>query len=142
MLVLSEQHGTCGTKHALITVLAQEQDIPVKLQLGMFLTTPAFDPRIAKILEPYDLKGLPEAHCFLSYNDAFFDITFPEKITQPKQSEILELHTIDPSQLGEYKILKHKTFIQAWIASHQIPYTLEEIWQIRESWIAYLSSPS
>ncbi len=139
MLVLSEQRGTCGHKHALISALAKEQNIDVKLHLGMFLATSEFDPRIEGFLKPYHISEIPEAHCFASYNDIFFDITFPDKVTQIRRNDILELYEINPSQLDEYKLHKHKAFIKTWIAKHQIPYSLDEVWQIREAWIAYLS---
>jgi len=139
-LVLEENKGTCSTKHALIKALADEQNILLSLVLGIFLTTSDHDPRIAPLLEKYNLPAIPEAHCFLKFREVRFDITFSGEIQFPSQDEIINEYLITPTQIGKYKVQKHKDFIDAWIAENHITYSAEQIWDIREEWINLLSA--
>lgn len=137
--VFNDKKGTCSTKHALIKALADEQDISLSLVLGMFLTTPSYDARIKPILNKFKLPGIPEAHSFLQYNECYFDITFPGEMVFPKESDIIEKYFITPEQIGKFKLKKHSEFINRWITENQLPHSEKQIWDIRESWIKFLS---
>jgi len=75
--ILDEKRGACSAKHALIATLAEELFIPLKLTLAIFLLTSKNMPKIAPILGHYHLDAIPEAHCYLKYNNNTLDITFP-----------------------------------------------------------------
>src|SRR4051812_26756301 len=54
-LVLSEQRGTCSTKHALLAALAAEQQLPVSLTLGLYEMSEANTPGVSAVLRQYRL---------------------------------------------------------------------------------------
>jgi hypothetical protein len=60
MVVLSEQRGTCSTKHALLRRLAFEQQLPVKLMLGIFEMSGKNTPRVGAVLENTDCSPCPK----------------------------------------------------------------------------------
>ena len=73
--VLSENKGTCSTKHALIASLAQELSIPVALTLGIYKMQESNTPGVGKVLQQFDLDFILEAHCYLRYKDRRIDLT-------------------------------------------------------------------
>jgi len=137
--VIKDKKGTCSTKHALIKALADEQGISLSLVLGMFLTTSNYDVRIKPVLKEYNIPGIPEAHSFLQYDGCYFDITFPGEMIFPKESDIIEKYFISSEQIGQFKIQKHSEFINRWILENKLPYSEKQIWNVRESWIKFLS---
>ena len=75
-LVLSENKGTCSSKHALVKQLALNNHIPnVELQLVLFKMNKRNTPKLTAILEQYRLDYLPEAHCYLKVNGQIIDLT-------------------------------------------------------------------
>jgi len=75
MVVLSEQRGTCSTKHALLRRLAFEQQLPVKLMLGIFEMSGKNTPGVGSVLKKNGLESLPEAHCYLRAGGRRIDAT-------------------------------------------------------------------
>ena len=84
-LVLSENVGTCSTKHALLKSLSDEIDIKVDLVLGIYPMSESNTPGIETVLANSNMEYLPEAHCYLSYGDARIDLT---KYTSSSSQEI------------------------------------------------------
>jgi hypothetical protein len=68
-LVLEEQRGTCSTKHALLVALAEEQQFPLQLMMGLMEMTAEKFPLLAPVLKKYDLTAVVETHCYLGYED-------------------------------------------------------------------------
>lgn len=135
--VLEEKRGTCSVKHALIASLAQEQLIPLKLVLGIFFLTRENMPKIASILDSYKINKIPEAHCFLKYETHSLDITFPESTDFSFNVDLEQEFTINPHQIGLFKVEKHQAFIRDWGEKQDISFDL--IWNAREAWIKKLS---
>lgn len=135
--VLEEKRGTCSVKHALIADLAQEQFIPLKLVLGIFFLTRENMPKIAPILDSHKINKIPEAHCFLKYEIHSIDITFPESTDFSFNIDLEQELTINPHQIGQFKIEKHQAFIRDWGKQQNIKFDL--IWKAREEWIKKLS---
>ncbi len=50
--------------------------------------------------------------------------------------------TIAPDQIGVFKNNWHIQVIQQWITQNNIPYTVDEIWTIREKCIRQLEKAS
>jgi hypothetical protein len=75
LIVLTENRGTCSTKHALIRRLAMEQDLDIALVLGMYEMTEQNTPGIGNVLRKYGLATLPEAHCHLRTSGKRIDLT-------------------------------------------------------------------
>lgn len=136
--ILDEKKGACSGKHALIAALAEELFIPLKLTLGIFLLTPENMPKIVPILEHYHLEAIPEAHCYLKYNENTLDITFPDSSEFSFNAKLEQEIIITPQQIGLFKVEKHQAFIRAWIKD-KADLNFDLIWTAREEWIAKLS---
>lgn len=140
--VLSEGRGTCSTKHAILTRLAQEQGIKIALVIGIYRMNARNTPGVGPILEKYGLDSLPEAHCFLRYAEMRVDVT---RAGSNPSEEIIKFtyeEDISPDQIGEYKISLHRRFLSQWMGEVHATtrYSLDELWQIREACIAALGT--
>ena len=69
-------------------------------------------PKIAPILEGYHLTAVPEAHCYLTYNNKVLDVTCPDSKEFLFYSNVEEEFIITPEQIGLFKLEKHQTFIK------------------------------
>jgi hypothetical protein len=95
-------------------------------------------PKIAAILEKHQLSAIPEAHCFLKYDNHTLGITFPEPTEFIVVNKLEYECEITPQQIGAFKIAKHQEFIKAWLKdkSHL---NFDLIWSVREKCINELS---
>jgi len=75
LLVLSEKKGTCSTKHALLKALADEINLKLDLVVGIYPMNEKNTPGVGKVLSDYQLDYIPEAHCYLKYQDQIIDVT-------------------------------------------------------------------
>jgi len=136
--VLNESRGACSTKHALLAGLAEEMMVPLKLVFGLFILNAKNTPRLLPILECHQLEGIPEAHCYLRYQNSYLDITFPESTEFSVDLSFEEEIYISPQQIGLFKIERHKQFIEYWI-KNKPNIQLNSVWNAREQWIQKLS---
>ena len=136
-LVLPERRGTCTTKHALLTELAAEHGVDVRLTLGIYEMSERNTPGVGAILDPHHLAFIPEAHCYLTYAGRRIDITRTVAGASPIDT-LLHEERITPAQIGDYKITLHRRFLADWLARDPMAggRSLEEIWGIREQCIA------
>lgn len=141
LTVFSDGHGTCGTKHALLKQLADENDQEgFDLVMGIYKMNGANTARVAGVLNQYKLDYIPEAHVYLKYEDDIIDCTNSKSSPEDFIDELLEEMIITPDQVSEYKVAYHKSYLQKWLtANPDIPYTLDELWAIRENCIKALS---
>jgi hypothetical protein len=142
LIVLTEQRGTCSTKHALLRRLAVEQNLDVALVLGIYEMTEQNTPGVGDILRKYELVLLPEAHCYLRMAGRRIDVT--RAVDQVLSAAISRFHheeDIEPAQITDYKIALHKQFLLKWIADNSGlgGRSLADLWKIREECIARLS---
>lgn len=142
ILVITEKLGTCSTKHAIIKALADENYVGLDLLVGIFLMDESNTPAVSQILKQHNISAIPEAHCYLRFKENSFDITFPDKITDPTSLGILKEISINPKQIGEFKINFHQNFIRNWINSNDLPISYEYLWSCREKCISALSDAS
>ena len=133
-LVLKENRGTCSTKHGLLAKVALEQDQPLKLMLGIYYMNEGNTAGVGSVLSTHGLDSIPEAHCYLFYNNNYFDFTRPENPIEP-QFEFLHEEEITPAQISDYKTQQHKIFMVDWLKSQSNLMSLEELWEIREACI-------
>jgi Transglutaminase-like superfamily len=141
--VLREDRGTCSTKHALLSALAQEQNIEIALVIGIYRMNGRNSPGVGEVLEKYGLDGLPEAHCFLRSGEMRIDLTRVETTPPERITEFIYEEEISPDQIGEYKTSLHRRFLSQRIGEAATAwYSLDELWQIRESCIAALAAKS
>jgi hypothetical protein len=140
LVVLREGRGTCGTKHALLRRLAMEQDLEISLVVGIYEMNAQNTPGVGSVLQKYGLVSLPEAHCYLRFRGKRIDVT-GENCGLREIKFVFE-EDIVPEQVGEYKAVLHRQFLQRWIAEGRVTgrRDMEELWKIREECIAALSS--
>jgi hypothetical protein len=140
LILFKEGLGTCGTKHAGLCRLAQEQGYEeVTLWIGIFKMNRINTPRVVPLLDKYQLPYIPEAHNYLKINGSILDCTWPNASADNFEKDLLEEIRIQPDQIGAYKVSWHMDFLKKWYNDQKLPYTLEEIWDIREKCIAALS---
>lgn len=140
-LVLTENRGTCSTKHAFLKQVADLNTVPnVHLILGMYKMSAQNTPQIAQVLTKHQLAFLPEAHCYLMINDQRLDLTNMEADISKIEKDIIEEQYIAPLQVGTFKVNYHQEYLRNWLTETSLDCTFEQLWQIRERCIACLAS--
>lgn len=109
LILFKENLGTCTTKHAVIGTLAEEMDIPIEKNIGIYRMTEKIVTGTDAVLEKYDLPYVPMLHCFLVYDRYRVDLT--EGNNNGKNCTINEfLHTekVIPNIAGkdEYRLYR------------------------------------
>ena len=135
---LFEEHcGTCSTKHALLKRLATENgNTEIRLMLGIFKMNAKNTPAVKDILKEYNLKYIPEAHNYLRACNYLMDYTGIGVNEAKFELDLLAETEISPNQITDFKVRYHRDFLKAWIKENNIPYSLDELWNIREKCIA------
>lgn len=139
-LVLKEQRGTCTPKHALIAELASSLHIPLHLKAGIILMNANNAPKIAPVLKKYQLNKIIEAHTYLEYEHHQLDITFPEKTNFKMTFPLLKEKNLTLHDLGKAKTAWHKEAMKEFLLTQNLPYDLDQFWEIREQCIQALST--
>lgn len=139
-LVLSENKGTCSSKHAFLKDYADKNDIKnVKLYIGIFKMNEVNTPKFGDLLSRNNIKYIPEAHCYLKINQIPVDATTSDSFYDKIKNDIMEEIEIIPNQVSDFKVEYHKAFFKKWITKTNQNNTFEEIWEIREQCISKLS---
>lgn len=139
-IILTEGKGTCSTKHACLKSLAEENEInSIDFHLAIYSMNAENTPKVKKVLQQYKLDYILEAHTFLFYDNERFDYTFPKASDKAWQKDILIETPIDADQIGDWKKEYHQSVLKSWLKREKLPYSLQEIWDIREECIAALS---
>ncbi len=140
MFLFEELCGTCSTKHAVLKRLADENgNNYLKLVIGIFKMNSDNTSVIKNVLNKFNLKYIPEAHNYLRNNNYIWDFTGISVDETEFELDLLEEVEISPEQITDYKIQYHKDYLLRWIETNKIPYTLDELWEIREECIAALA---
>jgi len=139
--VFSDGCGTCGTKHAVLKRLADENNFKgLELVTGIFRMDIKNSPKVALVLLHYNLAYIPEAHNYLRYKGSILDYTFPGDGTFNFESALMEEIVVNPEDIGAAKVALHKTFLAQWLPENpEISYNLDTVWNIREACIKALS---
>ena len=138
--VLTEGKGTCSTKHALLKKVAMENHISaIELLIGIYRMNHVNTPGIGNNLMENNLDYLPEAHCYLKYNNYRIDITNVRSDFSRIENDILEEVAIDPYQIDDFKINYHQNYLKQWIRQYKQQLSFPAIWKIREACIRQLS---
>ena len=139
-LVLTEQKGTCSSKHAFLKHVADLNNIPnVQLILGMYKMGPINTPKIVSVLSKHNLHYIPEAHCYLKIDGERFDFTSIDADFNTIKNDVLLEKIIQPQDVITFKVNFHKAYIKDWIKDQNIPLSFEDVWNIREQCIIKLS---
>ncbi len=140
LCLFEEQCGTCSTKHALLKRLSDENsNTELKLMLGIFTMNAKNTPAIKELLKKYKLEHIPEAHNYLRAYNYILDYTGIGINETKFELDILEEFEIQPDQITDYKVAYHRDYLDAWIKENEIPYSLDELWRIREECIKVLT---
>ena len=141
LAVLREKRGTCSTKHALLARLAADQQLAIRLMLGIYEMSERNTPGVGRVLEKYGLACVPESHCYLMYDDDRIDITRAVDGAEPI-AKFLHEEVISPDQIADYKVAVHQRFLRNWIetAATSRAMNLDAAWKIREECIAALAA--
>ena len=140
-LVLTENRGTCSSKHALLKEIAEENQMnDIRLMLGMYRMNAHNTPGIGDTLEVANIPFVPEAHCYLNINGQRYDFTSPTADIKIIEPDILEEFEIQPEQIGRYKVAFHQKYMRMWGEQAYPNMTFDELWALREACIARLST--
>jgi len=133
-LIFEENIGTCSTKHALLNLLAEENNQnDIELMFGIYLISPETHPELTKLFEEKGLHNLPESHCFLRYKGKRYDFTSQNNLLNQIETKIVREQRIEPNQVGEWKEKIHQDYLMRWLKRKpELTISLEEIWEIRE----------
>lgn len=139
-LVLTEQKGTCSSKHAVLKKIADQNKIPaVKLILGIYKMNAQNTPNIGTIIGDSSIAFIPEAHCYLMIQGRYYDFTTQEADFSQIEKDILHEKEISPEQVVDFKVDYHRSFLKEWLIDTKSTYNLDEIWKIREQCIENLT---
>ncbi len=139
--IFTDDCGTCGTKHAILKQLSDENNFTsLKLILGLVKMNAENTPEIEQTLSKYGLSYIPEAHNYLKLNNVIFDFTKPNFSITKNSENILGEIEILPHQISDFKVTYHKEYLTEWLKKNtEIKYTLHELWDIKELCIQDLS---
>lgn len=140
--VFADNCGTCSTKHALLKRLADENNFEkVKLIVGLFKMNEKNTPEISATLLQNKLEYIPEAHCYLKFEDQILDLTKINSKPTDFLDDLIEEIEITPEQITDYKVHYHKNYLITWLDNNkQINLSLNDIWKIREQCIQDLAN--
>ena len=138
--VLTEQKGSCSSKHALLKSIADLNGIDnIELVLGIYKMDDKNTLGIGSCLQDSGLDYIPEAHCYLKINNERKDHTTINSSVDTIADVILAEHSIEPQDVVERKVEIHKSFIRDWSLQEGIDLCFEELWEIREQCIKNLT---
>ncbi|MEO5644753.1 MAG: hypothetical protein ABIQ40_05415 [Bacteroidia bacterium] len=139
MTVFSEECGTCGTKHALLKQLADENEMAgLKLLAGLFRMNATNTPQVSETLFAHKIEYVPEAHCYLRFDGEIIDCTKTTAFNFV--DDLIEEIEISPDQVAAYKVAYQKAYLEKWLLQNtEIKFTLDEFWAIREQCIMDIS---
>lgn len=139
-LVISEQKGTCSSKHAFLKMVADLNEIPdIKLILGLYKMTESNTPGIGNTLATHQIDYIPEAHCYLKIDGKRFDFTSKSSDIERIENVILEETEIQPKDISDFKVKYHQDFIKNWLKTNHKDLGFDIVWNIREVCISNLS---
>lgn len=141
-LVLEEKRGTYTTKHAFLVKLARENDVhDLKLTLTVIHMNECHTIGIKNVLSRYKLNTFPEARCYIKYDGHLFDACSGTALDESFADHLIAEIDIEPQQIGRFKTKYHQKFIKNWLQIEKLHryWTTEEIWEIREECIRYMS---
>jgi len=114
--VFTDNCGTCSTKHALLKRLADENEFEkVKLIVGLFKMNKKNTPQVSSTLQKYNLEYIPEAHCYLKFEDKIIDLTKLNSKPSDFLDELIEEIEILPDQITNFKVNYHKNYLASWL---------------------------
>ncbi len=138
-LVISENKGTCSSKHAYLKDFANKNNIPnVQLFIGIYKMNEQ-NTNIGTILSDHKINFIPEAHCYLKIDGKTVDVTSKDANFDKIKVDLMQEIEIEPYQVADFKVNYHQNFIRNWLIETQSKFIFNEIWRIREQCINNLT---
>lgn len=135
-----QRMGTCSTKHGFLYKVAQLNGYDsVELMVGMYLMTANNTPKVTRVLEQFQLDGIPEAHCYLKIGAQYLDATSNHSSYELIAADLMHEQKIEPEFLVSEKVDFHRKFFETWNHDSNSGYSDEELWSIREQCIEAMS---
>ena len=75
LIIFQEGKATCTNKHGIISRLAEELDLEIYKNLGLYRLNDEIVTGVNNIIKPYGLEFIPQIHCFLEYKNFRVDLT-------------------------------------------------------------------
>jgi hypothetical protein len=139
LLVITENKGTCSSKHAYLKDFANKNNFPnVQLIFGIYKMNEQ-NTKLGTILSDHNLEYIPEAHCYLKIDGETVDVTSKDADFDKIKFDLLQEIEIEPFQVADFKVKYHQEFIKNWLIQTKSNFTCDEIWKIREMCIKKLS---
>lgn len=136
LALFKDMCGTCSTKHALLKRLADENGKhELKLIMGLFKMDGNNTTAIKDLLKEHDLPYIPEAHNYLRISNYIMDFTGIGINETKFELDLLKEIEIQADQITDFKVQFHREYLAQWIEDNKIPYSLNELWAIREECI-------
>lgn len=141
-LVLTENRGTCSSKHGILARLCEENcHEEIELIAGIFLMSPETHLELTDYFKDKPYSNLPEMHCFfrLSTHDRY-DFTSKNNRLALIEPKLVREQRIEPHQTGDWKEKIHQDYLRRWVARKpELGLSFDEIWAQREECIRLLS---
>lgn len=139
LAVLTEQQGTCSSKHRLLAAVAHEcSHTEIELVVGIYEMSESNTPGVGAVLKPAGLDSIPEAHCYLRFHDQRYDFTGLSNGSSSPLDSLLSEHVVTPDDLPHEKAPLHHDAISAWAELHGSVFA--DAWSIREACIEALTT--
>ena len=143
MILFREGKGSCTTKHAVIATLADDLDLPIFKNIGIYEMTEDIVTGTKDILKSFNLPYVPMLHCFLVYGD--YRVVLTEGNRNGKNRPIREfLHTekVRPniSAKDEYRLYRIALKDRILLREELKDVDIKRILQAREEGIKVLKS--
>lgn len=141
--LFTDKCGTCSSKHALLKLLAEENNYnSLQLIVGLFKMHAKNTPAVEATLQKYKLTYIPEAHCYLRHHKHTLDFTTADSTPSDFLNDLLEEKVIQASQISDFKVRWHKKKLADWLSyNNEVNLTPAELWLIREQCIRDLENP-
>jgi hypothetical protein len=113
LILFREGMGTCTTKHAVIATLAQELNLPIEKNIGIYALTGEIVTGADRILETFNLPYVPMIHCFLAYGDHRVDLTEGNANGKNRAiDDFLHTETVIPNISAKDEYLKYRNALK------------------------------
>ncbi|MFP4350200.1 MAG: hypothetical protein ACLFQY_18045 [Desulfococcaceae bacterium] len=143
MILFKEGMGSCTTKHAVIATLAQELELGIRKQIGIYAMTEAIVTGADAILKKYALPYLPMVHCFLTDGAHRVDLTEGNHNGKNRPVDtFLYVETVTPNISAKVEYIKYRNALRDRIVTRDElrGVDIKQILHAREEGIALLRS--
>ena len=116
MILFKENKGTCTTKHAVISTLANELSLPVEKHVGVYAMTEDIVTGSYEIQKKYNLPYVPMIHCFLVYGQYKVDLSEGNNNGKNRSiEEFLYTRRVEPNISAKAEYLLYRNALKEFI---------------------------